>query len=231
MMITGFAIARLLKVAEFGKFSEALAFASILAVLVDSGMGMLAAKEFAPRGGTLTAANWTRSSLGGCGSVDRLRGGAAGRPVSCCRLRTFAGSLNCLTPGVLLIGTTDFFLLDFQRCATGRRGAPCSRLPRARFLLGLSLLAVTGKHPMASPGPRVHHRGRFYAALGPVPFGPDHARVFGGSGCRGGFFTETLPGIYKMGAILILSVIFTRVDLMIVARFSGRRPGGALWGR
>src|SRR4051812_28331551 len=49
-ILSGFIIARFSSVADFGVFTAVLAFASILAIGVDAGMGMLAAKEVARAG-------------------------------------------------------------------------------------------------------------------------------------------------------------------------------------
>src|SRR6185437_11373140 len=107
-MGTGFLIARFLNVADFGRFTAALAYASIVAVLVDSGMGMLAAKDIAQSGSV------DRSELDQLFSWRLwviLLACAAGPLLGWALLPSSAVRRIAawLIPGVLLLGTTDFF--------------------------------------------------------------------------------------------------------------------------
>ncbi len=222
-MVTGFLIARLFRVADFGKFTSALAFASILGVLVDSGMGMLAAKDIA-RGGSAERAQLNQLFtwrlwviLVACLLSPALAWIAL--PAGEVRRIAF-----WLTPGVLLLTTTDFYCWIFKGA---QRALWCGALQvssRALLLL-LCIAALLSPHPMKGLVLAWLVTGAAMTGLGIFVLAHSmHALRF--VSLRRSFFEGTLPKVYKLGTILILSVIFSRVDVMMVARFLGNAQAG-----
>ncbi len=221
-LATGFLIARLSSVPDFGAFSAALAYASIVAILVDAGMGMLAAKGLArgvagPDTSLGELFTWRLGVMGGAVLLGPLAGGW---------LLTGAarGLAAGLLPGVLLIGLGDFFAWLFKGarqarlCAgmqIGSRGlllAACvaglmARRPLAGLLIAYGVTGIAAATLGWAAASRRVHRLR-----------PERLSPF--------FLQRTLPELYKLGAILILSVAFSRIDLMIVVRLRGEAEAG-----
>lgn len=227
-LLTGLMIARLLPVAAFGQFTAALAFASIVAVVVDSGMGMLAAKDIAQ---DLQPAG--RQAGAGTRRLNQLFSWRLWTIAAACLLLLFGKRLlpgqealliTALTPSVLLIGMTDFFCWMFKGA---QRAVWCAGLQVSSriLLLVCAVIALHNAHPLTAllvaygvAGVGAVVAGLIVAARG----------LHGLHGVRlpADFFRHTLPGIYKLGAILILSVAFTRVDVMLVARLLGNTSAG-----
>jgi len=194
---------------------------------------MLGRQEFAQRG-TLDRGQLDQIfSLAAVGSCLIACVGAPLAAGFCCRLRTFRRIAYCLNAGVLgLIGTTDFFCWIFKGAQRAAVVPPCSQVTSRAFLLGLSLLAVTGQTSHGVPGPSRTSRGRFYGGARACAFWPGPCTRFRWVRLPRAVFYGDLARHLQEGAILILSVIFyAGGPSLIVARFQGRRPGGALWGR
>jgi O-antigen/teichoic acid export membrane protein len=224
MMATGFVVARLLNVADFGKFTSALAFASIIAVLVDSGMGMVAAKDIARAAGSHDRDQlnqiftWRMAVIVVASLATPL---AAWILLPGGDVRRLAVGL---TPGVLLVGTTDFFCWLFKGA---QKAIWCAglQLTSRLLLLILSVIALAGPRPLTGQLIAYLIAGASMTLLGLYVLGRS-MHVLELVRPPAEFFRRTLPDIYKMGAILILSVIFTRADLMLVARFRGDAEAG-----
>jgi O-antigen/teichoic acid export membrane protein len=216
-------VARCLPVAEFGRFTAALAFASIAAVIVDSGMGMLAAKDIAKKSpDSLTQLDqiftwrlWMIAAA--CGAALIL--GRFLLPSEAVRHAAFL-----LTPGVLLIGMSDFFCWIFKGA---QRAVGCAflQISSRLILLAACLVAVFRPQPLHSLLAAYGITGLLVTAIGMLVLGHS-LHPLKSAPLPHRFFSHTIPGIYKLGAILILSVAFTRVDIMLVARLRGDTDAG-----
>lgn len=223
MMLTGFVVARVLSVEAFGQFTAAWAFASLVAIVADSGMGMLAARDVAQETSTgyhqLDELYSWRLWMILAGSVVGPLLGLFLLPSPEAR-RLAIG----LVPGALLLGLADLFCWIFKGalragwCAVLQIG---SRL----LLLTLSIVAVMSSQPLTGLALAYIVSGFTMSALGWLVLARK-MKVLHWATLGPTFFTLTLPKIYRIGAIMILSVAFSRVDLLIVSAVTPAAQAG-----
>ena len=223
MMIVGFLIARLCAVADFGKFNTALAYATIVAIIVDSGMGMLAAKDIAR--GTPTSLSqldqifsWRLSVIALSCIAGPLIGWALLPSAS---MRWLA---VCLIPASMLLNMNDFFCWVFKGAM---RAELCAILQVGSrvMLLALCLIALFSRRQLPLLAAAYGATGLVMSVAGFVIVSRTvhPLRV---ARLSKTFFSTTLKEIYKLGAILILSVAFSRIDIMLVARLKSEADAG-----
>lgn len=221
--ITGFVIPRMLNVADFGRFAAALSFAQILAIIVDSGMGQLAAKDIA------------KGSSHGFSQLNQIFSWRLLVIAAACLLtvpltRLLFSSPEVrwmafwLTVGMFFITMTDLFCWIFKGTQQIDWCAGL-QITGKSLLLVLCLLALTSAQPISRLLLAYVMAGITMTVLGlyilfravhvvrPVKLTPS-------------FFSDTLPNIYKVGGIVILSVMFTRLDMMLVAKYCGDFQSG-----
>ena len=222
-MIAGFLIARMLPVAEFGHFTAALSFASIVAIAVDSGMGMLAAKEVARqtpehREQLDQLYSWRLRVIALACLVAPLIGFAV-LPKGPARMILWG-----LLPGVLLISVADFFCWIFKGAQRAEWSAVL-KISTGVVLLMTCLLAVFSPRPLVFLAVAYFVTGAALTLIGRVVLARA-MHLLHWVRLPQTFYKQTLPNIYKLGAILILSVAFSRIDVMMVARILGDVPAG-----
>ena len=222
ILLTGFIIARRCAVGDFGRFSVALAMASIIASIVDSGMGMLAAKQIARdtaagQDETRQIFSWRLALIVGVSVAGVLLAA------------TFPSDRRWLAlgllPGVLLLSLSDFFAWMLKGAQRMRSCAVVQVASRSFLLILCTLACWRPAHPLprllgayAVAGALATLVGLSVLARSALPLRlvlPSRK-----------FFRQTLPNVYKLGIILILGVAFTRVDVMLVAHLGGDTQAG-----
>lgn len=221
--LAGLMAARLLPVEEFGEFSAAFAFAQIMAVLVDSGMGALIAKTIArePRRGMANVDayfTWRVLTIVG---VSILGPFLAHFILPTALMRRLA---LMLTPALMLLTMTDFISWIFKAI---QKAHWCLVLQAgSRFLLvALCAFALLSRHKL--PWLLMAYA---VAGIAATAFGlwllAKVAHVAHLVKLPASFFTHALPDIYKLGGIIILKVGFSRLDVMLVAKYCGVQQTG-----
>jgi|GEM_PF-2224890 len=223
MIISGFLIARGLSVGEFGAFTAALSLVSIFAIMADSGMGMLAARDIA------------RGTPDALTALDRLFSWRL-LVITFLWLSVpvmgilFLGSVEArhlaliLTPALFLQGLVDFFCWIFKGA---QRAVLCAALQISSrlLLLGGILLALhsTQRLKEIETAYIVVNLLASIAGFLLINATLHPLRVIN---LPRSFFSKTVPGIYRLGAILILGVAFSRIDVVLVARLRGQVDAG-----
>lgn len=220
-VVTGFLIARFLPVEAFGRFAAAFAFAGLVAVVADCGMGLLAAREVAgsrDRRRVNEIFTWRLFTIGAACAVSPwiaravLPDGDAG------------GFGAWLTPGVMLLGMADFFAWILKG---GRRvrGSAFLQVTTRAFLLGIAVVALAERPSLGAVLAAFWFAGAIAMVLGPLILHRAGASVRPVRLSRS-FFLHVLPSVYKIGAVTLLSVAFTRLDLLLVTGLTGAATAG-----
>lgn len=214
----GLLIARRLSVSDFGTFSTAFALAQIISIVGDSGMGTLAAKKMAHEKTRDTADldslfTWRLVMLVALSLIAPL---AAWH---------FLPSSSMILPAALLTAAfscllmTDFFawvfkgLKDIQRCASLQIGSRLCLL----FVCGIVLWGGGGTVDVA-----VAYSGvGILSLILSLRFLAHTFRRLRVVRLRPTFFIDRLPDIYKIGGILVLNTLFSRLDVMLVSSHCG----------
>jgi O-antigen/teichoic acid export membrane protein len=218
----GLLSARMLNTVEFGRLTAALAFAMVVANLVDSGMGQIAAKRIA-----------ASKSIDAFLIPDMFTWRFA-VVVCACLLTVLLGSLFLppasyrialgLTPFCLLMGIVDFAAWTLR--GLHRIRAYCAMLLGSRILLLLFSIAAL----MAVP--RIEGMVAAYGAAGLLSCGAAlgllsrDAGIFQMRPLSTAFVRGFLPEVYQYAFIFIASVFMVRIDLMLIAKVCGEADAG-----
>jgi O-antigen/teichoic acid export membrane protein len=216
-------IARTLSVSDFGSFAAGLSYAQIMVIFIDSGMGQFVARNIA------------RGTSQGLLDLNQLFTWRMGSMAVICLLNPLIARICLpsaatwrlaiiLTPAMMLLAMTDFFCWTFK--GAQRVGWVAVLQIGGKALLFL-LCAAAARLSMPMRSFIVVHgiAGVFVSVFGSwivsrflfkIRFTPLPEL----------FFRQTLPNVYKLGGIIIMGVMLSRVDVMLVSRFCGNLEAG-----
>ena len=220
--LVGLVLLRMMTVSDFGRFSAVLALAQILAGCVDSGMGQFVAKEIA------------RSSAYIAAELNQILTWRLLMIAVVCALAPLLARLFlpasygplalAVIPAVQLLVMTDFFCWIYKGA---RRPAFCALLQilAPALLLALCVIALTRERQLFYVVAAHAAAGGLAVALG-LWLVSRSLYALRLTALPRSFFTQTLPTIYKLGGILVLTMAFSRVDILMVAHICGTVQAG-----